>query len=476
MKKFSKFLCLPVLAMILSGCNLLSSITNDSDGYEDYFTNELKFTKFTDVKDLNKEIFNKAYFWDTKTESDKYDCYHTSKSHFIYIYKGSKKILCAFQSGESVTIEEKDGAMKATTGQSVSIDEDGNKTGTGLEEYLANIEVAKYEDGWLFFCYQKFLVFIGKDYKSFYICEENTKEFAGFDKSIKTVADSELLTSALNKLGKEKRVELPAPLTGEYEMWAGTHYYKDNPSQYDVYIAGVSPQEYAEILKKNGFTVTRSFEDPFYTFYQNNGGYWYCTDEKMEMKIVLKYQDYLYTNSVGKTFGPTKNTFLYIRNIIDASPRTTTKTTEEDWSDYDKSIMAEWYDGSIDATKVPFPQIAKSYGVTKIMSYAHEGLMDGTLKLHSQCYNITDNSPVYFLGGYDQKLEAAGFHKYVPAYDLSTFEGRSAFQKIEECKYVECFINDEEDIAVKYYFDVINGNTVRVFKKSEMKSWLQDEK
>ena len=138
--------------------------------------------------------------------------------------------------------------------------------------------------------------------------------------------------------------------------------------------------------------------------------------------------------------------------------------------------MAEWYDGLIDATKVPFPQIAKSYGVTKIMSYAHEGLMDGTLKLHSQCYNITDNSPVYFLDGYDQKLEAAGFHKYVPAYDLSTFEGRSAFQKIEECKYVECFINDEEDIAVKYYFDVINGNTVRVFKKSEMKSWLQDEK
>ena len=138
---------------------------------------------------------------------------------------------------------------------------------------------------------------------------------------------------------------------------------------------------------------------------------------------------------------PTKNTYLYIRNILDASPRATTRSTDEDWSDYDKSIMAEWYDGSIDATKVPFPQIAKGYGVTKIMSSAHEGLMDGTLKLHSQCYNITDNSPVYFLDGYDQKLEAAGFHKYVPSYDLSTFEGRSAFHKVEDCKYVEsnCF-------------------------------------
>ena len=474
MRKFKKLALISLISFALTGCSILKSVSG-SDGYEDYFTNELKFKKFTDVSDLNKVIFNDAYFWDETTESNNYSCYHTAKRHFIFVYKNEKQISCSFQSGGRLTIKEKDGALQAYTDEFIYIDEEGNKS-LGTEENQKNIEIAKYDDGWLFFAYQKNLVFVTKDYKSFYICEDNTKVFVGKDGSKKTIADSELLNNSLAKLGKEKRVELPAPSSGEYEIWGGLSYYKEKPSHYDAYIAGVSPQEYVEVLKQNGFTVNRSYEDDFYTFYGENGGYWLAYDSKMEIKVILKYQDYLYTNALGKTFGPSKNTVIWLYHILDASPKTCSKSTKTDWDDYDKATMANWYDGSVDATLVPFPQIGGGYMVPSMTSYAHEGLMDGTLKLHSECYNVTDLSPVYFLDGYDEKLEAAGFHKYVPSYDLSTNEGRTAFKEDENCKYIECYINNEADIAVKYYFDINNGNTVRIFKKGEMKSWLQDEK
>ena len=475
MNKISKFLCCSVATLLLTGCNILNSVTNSSDSYEQYFTDELHFKKFTDVSELNKEIYDKAYFWDEASETEKYTCYYTAKRNFIYVYKNEKKILCSFQNGGSLTVQEKDGAFKASTDEFVVMDEEGNKSEGNPDNYK-NIQMAKYDDGWLFYMFEKNLIFISKDYMAFYVCEDNTKTFVGKDGNTKIIPDSDLLTSALEKLGKEKRVELPAPSTGQYEIWGGLSYYKEKPSHYDAYIAGVSPQEYVEVLKKNGFTVNRSYEDDFYTFYGTNGGYWTAYDSKMEIKIILKYQDYLYTSPLGKTYGPTKNTVIWFYHILDASPKACTKSTATDWSDYDKTAMAKWYDGSVDATLVPFPQISEGYMVPSIMSYAHEGLMDGTLKLHSECYNITDLSPVYMLDGYDQKLEAAGFHKYVPSYDLTTNEGRQVFKKDENCKYVECFINEEADLAVKYYFDINNGNTVRVFKKSEMKSWLQDEK
>ena len=476
MKKLSKLFCIFSSFLMLTACNLINP-EGRHEGYEEYFTEEKKYSKFTDINKLNEEIFKKAYFWSNPIDNDNYTCYITSKSHFIYIYKNSKKVMCSFQSGGTLTVEEdEEGKMSAKTDRYVIIDEKGNKTGSNNQVDRSNIEIQKDSSGWLFFFNEKYLVYVTNDYKNFYICEDNTNVFNGINNSTKLMTDDEFLTNALTILGKEERVTLPAPSTGEYEIWAGIDYYNDHPSHYSAYIAGVSPQEYVDVLKENGFTVNRSFEDEFYTFYGKNGGYWYCYDSKMEMKVILKYQDYLYTNNVGKTFGPSKNTVVWFYTIKDAKPKTITKSEETDWSESDKQTMAKWYDGTIDASKIPFPQIAKSYYVPSITMLAHEGLMDGTLKYHSECYNIYDDSPIYFLDGYDQKLEAAGFHKYVPSYDLNDSKQRSEFRNTEDSKYIECFINDVEDIAVKYYYDINQGNTIRVFKKSEMKSWLQDEK
>ena len=150
------------------------------------------------------------------------------------------------------------------------------------------------------------------------------------------------------------------------------------------------------------------------------------------------------------------------------------RTTNEDWDSFDKENMSQWYDGTIDATKIPFIPLSENYYVPSIKSLARSNALDGTLAYHHECYNITDNSSKYFLDGYDQILEENGYHKYEPNYDLSNPDEKSAFFNTEESKYINCYINEEEDIAIKYYFDVINGNTIRVFKLSEMQSWLVD--
>ena len=150
------------------------------------------------------------------------------------------------------------------------------------------------------------------------------------------------------------------------------------------------------------------------------------------------------------------------------------RTTNETWDSYDIENMKSWYDGTIDGTAVPFIPLGSDYYVPTMQSSARPNALDGTLAYHHQCYNITDGSNKYFLDGYDEILEANGFHKYVPNYDLSNLEEKSAFHDTEESKYVNCFINQEKNIAIKYYFDINNGNTIRVFKLSEMKSWLTD--
>ncbi|MBR5997228.1 MAG: hypothetical protein IK028_04305, partial [Bacilli bacterium] len=79
------------------------------------------------------------------------------------------------------------------------------------------------------------------------------------------------------------------------------------------------------------------------------------------------------------------------------------------------------------------------------------------------------------LDGYDQVLEANGYHKYEYGFDInSNYSARASFNRTEDCKYAECYINTKKNVAIKYYYDVSNGNTIRVFKLDEMKSFNSD--
>lgn len=478
MKRLTRTIFLSLVAISLSSCDILGGLTGKKNysGYEDYFTKELNYTKYTDVNALNNAM-EENYFWEMSDTSDKYTAYYSGKSVMVLVYKQEPRTVFSFTDGNGITLKTKDGVTTISTSDSfVTYNASTDQTKVEITGHENDLKVAKDNSGYLVVGYEKHMFYVSNDLKNFYINENNTKVFQGYN-TTKTIPDSQLLNDTLTALGPDKRVKLPAP-SDNYEIWYGMDYYKGEKSHGTAYIADVHPTDYVKKLEQNGFTVIRSWEDPFYAFYGTNGGYWYCYDEQEEIELMVKLTNYLYVDNVGKSYGPFYNTLIWFYHMKKGYSNGKGLTSNEDWTAADKERMATWYDGTIDATAVPFIKLGKGYYVPNadLMSYAHEGLMDGTLKLRSKCYNICDYSPRYYLDGYDQILEANGFHKYAYNFDLDNYDQRQAFQNKEECKYAECYINEEKDIAVKYYFDVNNGNTIRVFKKSEMKSWLQDEK
>ena len=481
MKKCFKYISVALVALTLSSCDLFNKLLKeDYTSYEEYFEKELNYGKYTDMTSLNYTISQEAYFW-SKNDATDYTAYYTGKSIMIMVYKNRDDVNLRFTDGNNVSVKKSDGVTTIKTtnsfnGYSVLYDagtEQKTVVGSTTEDEL---NVAKDDGGYLIVAFQKYMFYVTNDLKNVYVNEKNTNEFQGYENT-KTIPTSTLLTNTLLAFGVDQRLQLPAP-SNEYEVWFGKSFYQDHISHTTAYLAGIKPEDYVKTLEDNGFTVIRSYEDPFYAFYGERGGFWYCYDEKQEIELIISLQFYLYTSNLGKTFGPYDNTCIWLYPMKRGYFGDKERTTETDWSDFDKQTMAGWYDGTIDATKVPFIQLGREYMIPSAgtMSYAHTGLLDGTLKLHSKCYNISDNSTVYYLDGYDEILEANGFHKFDPKCDLSNYDQKKAFQNTEDSKYYGCFINDKEDIAVKYYFDVDFGNTIRVFKKSEMQSWLQDEK
>lgn len=470
MKYFSKVVNFFLLGVLLSSCGLMDlGSTGGYSGYEEYFEKEKNYKKYTDMDSLNEEIRNTAYFW-SMYEGSGYTAYYTGKNDLIMIYEDKPLISLRFTDGKSVTIQEKDNIIIFETDE-VSIDNEGNKN-VMIEGKDSSLNLAKDDEGYLLVAYEKHMFYVTKDLKTFYVNETNTNVFQGYNDT-KTIVSSDLLNNTLNALGNEKRLELPAP-KDNYEIWYGMEYYNEKPSHGTAYIADIKPEEYVEILKDNGYTVIRSYEDPFYAFYGEDGGYWYCYDEQEEMKLIVHLTYYLYINDRGESFGPHSNTVIDFYQMNTGYFGEKERTTNEAWTSYDLENMKEWYDGTIDGSVVPFIPLGSEYYVPAFKSSARSNSLDGSLMYHHECYNITDGSNRYYLDGYDEILEANGFHKYIPSYDLSNPDEKSEFFNTEESKYVNCFINQEKDIAIKYYFDIHNGNTIRVFKLSEMKSWLTD--
>lgn len=470
MKRLCKYFVIPFLGIYLTSCGIFGGEQgSDYTGYEEYFVQERNYTKYTDMDSLNKAIGESAYFWSMYDASD-YTSYYSAKNTLYMLYKNERLVSVRFTDGKSVVIREKGGKLVFETDE-VVIDENGEKT-VEITGGDSSLNMAFDDDGYLLVAYEKHVFYITKDLTTIYENENNTNVFQGYYDT-KTITSSDLLENTLDTLGEAKRLTLPAP-SENIEIFFGMDYYKNEPSHTTAYIAGISPMEYVEILKENNFTVIRSYEDPYYSFYGENGGYWYCYDEAEELKLLINLTYYLYVNNSGESFGPYENTIISFYPMTVGYFNEKEQTTNTDWDSYDRANMSEWYDGTIDGTKVPFIPLSDDYYVPSTMSLAHVGSLDGTLAYHHKCYNISDNSNRYFLDGYDQILENNGFHKYIPEYDLSDPEQKVAFFNTEESKYVNCYINEEEDMAIKYYFDVHNGNTIRVFKLSEMKSWLVD--
>ncbi len=472
----TKFIILPVLVLALSGCDVISKIVDKNyAGYEEYLTEGQDYTKSDSINGVNIEAHKHIYNWSHYvSEAYSTDTYYTGHKYmvsayadklYVYTLNGKQIVFNPSHVGSfNYVIQYTDHELFSSNTQYVG--EDNSKfNNSGLP-----IDLQKYDDGYLVvFGEDKEAIYFTNDFK-FYVNENNSKTFVGFEDT-KVVGDSELLNSCLKEEATPK-LALP-DMEGITDYFSGPNYYKEKYSNYGIYLGGIEPEEYVSALENAGFNVERDDEDlPFLPFYRQRGGSWIITDPNHEFRIHMKFQDYLYINNLGKSFGPTKNIYLSIYASHDNYFDGHVLTNHEDWTADEKATMASWYDGTLKGT-IPFIKMNNGYMVPTIKSYASDDLFGGALKLHSECYNISDGSQTYCLQEYGEILEAAGYHKYIsPEPWTDEFD---AWEDTEDCKYYNCYINQEADIAVKFGFNASRGNLIRVFKLSEMQSWHQNE-
>ena len=87
MKRLSKLLIFPLLGVLLTSCDLLGGLGGpDYSSYEEYFEQEMNYTKYTDMDSLNQAIGETAYFW-SMSDSASYTAYYTSKNVLVMVYK-----------------------------------------------------------------------------------------------------------------------------------------------------------------------------------------------------------------------------------------------------------------------------------------------------------------------------------------------------------------------------------------------------
>jgi hypothetical protein len=204
MKRLSKLLFIPLLGVSLTSCGLLGGPgETDYSGYEEYFQQEKKYTKYTDMDSLNQAIGETAYFWSMIDSAD-YTAYYTSKNVLVMVYKDKTMISIRFTDGNSVTVREKNGKLIFETDE-VEIDENGEKNVyiTGKE---SSLDMAIDDDGYLLVAYEKHMLYVTKDLKSVYMNERNTNVFQGYNDT-KTIASSALLEKNIRKSWRRKKIE-----------------------------------------------------------------------------------------------------------------------------------------------------------------------------------------------------------------------------------------------------------------------------
>ena len=489
MKKISKIIFLPLATMMLSSCSILSSLINNNesyDGYQEYFEKELNYSKFENIDSLNKEIAKKAYQWESHYSSSyKNTTYYTFHNLMVTVYDDSSVLSVSTTDGSRLSQRASTDYLLSFSSlnldQSLYLYPSGNishylnrDSNDITDEERKEFDAHIYENGdILAFIDHKHLVYLQSDLNNFYVSDDYTNVFQG-PNDTKTIPSCDLLTNALSKLTLST-LTLPAP-TVEYELWAGENFYKNKFSNYGVYIAGVDIFDYIDTLEANNFTVIRSSDDIiFLPFYKERAGSWLIHDEQGELKGAMSFQDYLYIDGKGNEFGPKYNVEISFYKTNSGYFDGRGRTSDTDWSSSDKENMQGWYDGALNVV-IPFHPLGVGYSVPPngLTSRASEDLFGGAFMLHQECYLISDSSIDYYLDGYDETLEAAGYHKYVPEYDLSDPEQLLAYKRSDESKYYECYINDELDCAIKFSFSFTKGNCIKVFKKSEMHSALDN--
>ena len=489
--KTKRAICLLITSLLaLTGCDLFNMINNlFYDSFDDYI-------KKNDYQEISISSFNNLlkdhmYFWSkeiqTYTNTDDINTrYYSPQSDNILEFTDNNQTTIYSRYGERIVVMygesnttpvryyfEDDPEVMVTNELKVQYVDENNmrQEMDDAHEYLFRCHV--YEDGYLFVTQKNFMFYLSKDFKEYYINTNDTATFTNFDKQIE-VPESALLTDALAALPEKEKLYFPIP-----ENYEGSVYAKDNIDEedghyisYNVLIPNVKASEYVKLLQQNGLEVYRGECHPMFDIGADESGEWIVYDKNQEFATHLQFD----TSYCAVKGSDEKNRGLEL-NIQKAESKFSyygkTVNTQTDWTDDEKALMEQNY-GFV----LPFINLGRRYHVDKQKRAHGEHPMTTPLNFDAKCYWVFDNFyKDVITETYGTKLEAIGFNLYeTPVTKESSVEEIRDWKNSEDCKYYEMYLNTDLDLGIKFYFDDIYGNTIKIFKLSEIHAWNYDAK
>lgn len=480
-------LLLPLIGvMTLSGCDIFQKIL---DMYypdlETYFA-ENNYTDSSDVNHFNGVMKDHVYFWSkriqTYTNSDNSDIvYDSPRGDHITHYERNEQFTIYTRNAETIIIMYDEGnsapiRYQSEQGDQVRLKNDGklyylspsNYYYEMDEEHSHILQFQQDDNGYLFVSQYNFMLYVSKDFKKFYINTENTATFTNYEGSV-TVPESELLNTSLTKCQNREDLFIPVPKDYTNHIYH-KDYYDSNDSTvwaaYDVVFPLMKAVDYVNFLKEKGFEVYRGEYHELFSLDGENGGEWVVYDQNHEFNIHLQYSNPI---ALLKNSQPSYGVQLHVQRAeMTFSYYGLTINEQTGWKDDEKSFMQETF-----GRELPFINLGRHYRVSKTKRWNGEQPLESALDMDVECYWINDNFyKDVITDKYGKLLESAGFTKYIPPItEGSSYEEKKAWKYSEECKFYECYLDNEHDLAVKFLFDDIYGNTIKIFKQSEMLEW-----
>ena len=483
MKKTPVLVCL-MAAMSLSGCALLKKLEELTYKDLETFFSENSYTRSDSADEFNKTMQEHVFVW-----SEHVRTYTNTGNSSTISYSPRGDEITRFNSNNQITVCSKFGeefviltdATETSTLIRYKFEEQNQvlvKGNLGMY-YLENnvledmdaehqhlLRVYHYDIGNLFVSSTDFMFFLTHNNQNVYLCVDNTSTFSN-SQGVISLPSSDLLNETLAKYQPKTLFNLPLP-----SSLSNGVYHKDYINQtdgewaaYDVILPYIDIFDYVNLIKQSGLEIYRGENHPLTQLGGERGGEWIFYDQNHEARIHLQDESPI---AVTKKDSNNYGVRMRVQRAEDKfSYYGCSVNTQTDWTSDEKSFMSGNY-----GLVLPFINLGRRYHVVTNKRDNGENALDSALAMDVQCYWIFDNFyKDVITETYGQKLVEAGFRQYVPPVSSHSDSNYSSWLYSNEYVLYECYLYEDAGIAVKFSFDDIYGNTIRIFNISDMQAW-----
>ena len=483
MKGKRKLVILPLMATIaLTGCDLFKKIIDLMYKDVNEFYQKEGYEATESLDEFNTFLQRKMYVWTretvTYTNSGRTNTYYYSPhgdyisndpdySQFDLYSRYGERVTLSYGNSPwfSYSFEEQNKVYFDNSG--LEYVDDSNYRQPMDEEHSHLLRMQEDDNGYLCVTATGFMFYVKKDLTEAYPYIQHNDRFE-FDAATIVVPESDLLNEGKANFANEPKLSLPLPENYDKAIHH-KDYYNSRTNEwysYDVIIPTIKPLDYVPLLENNGFEVYRGEYHELFSLDGENGGEWIAYDSTHSFAIHVEYANPI---CVAKDNTDNFGVQLHVMPMGDKISRYGASVNAfSDWKDNEKTFMQETF-----GTVLPFINLGRSYKVIETKRDNGELPLESALEMDCQCYWIFDNFyKDVITNAYGELLQGVGFRKYVPPVDKNS--DRSAYNEwfySEDVKFAECYLNDELELAVKYGFDDIYGNYIKVFKYEDLIPW-----